>query len=54
MERYKAFSAVIYTGTGHLRSRLARDKQPRSAAASQVWGDPVLTQGVVTSWDVAL
>lgn len=51
VERYKALCVVIYTGTGHIRSRLARDKQPRSVVPSQVWGNPVLTHGVVINWD---
>lgn len=33
----QAFRTVIDTGTAHIRSRLARDKQPRSAVPSQVW-----------------
>lgn len=51
VERHKAFCTVIYTGTGHIWSRLVRDKQPRSVVPSQVWGDPVLTHGVVTHRD---
>ncbi|NXS73992.1 ACT1 protein, partial [Pandion haliaetus] len=52
VERYKALCAVVIdTGTGHTRSGLAGDEQPRSVVPSQVGGSPVLTHGVVTDWD---
>ncbi|XP_075618711.1 actin-1-like [Balearica regulorum gibbericeps] len=51
-ERYKALcTVVINTATGHTRSRLAGDEQPRSVVPSQVEGGPVLTHGMVTDWD---
>ncbi|KAM6126492.1 actin-like [Phoenicopterus ruber ruber] len=51
-ERYKALCAVVIdTGTGHTRSGLAGDEQPRSVVPSQAEGGPVLTHGVVTDWD---
>ncbi|KAM4654609.1 LOW QUALITY PROTEIN: actin-1-like [Amazona ochrocephala] len=49
-DRYKAFCAVVIdTGTGHMRSRLAGDEEPRSVVPSQA-GSPILTHGVVTNW----
>ncbi|XP_030357388.1 actin-like [Strigops habroptila] len=52
MDRYKALCAVVIdTGTGHTRSGLAGDEQPRSVVPSQAGGSPVLTHGVVTNWD---
>ncbi|XP_050760849.1 uncharacterized protein LOC127021696 [Gymnogyps californianus] len=52
VERYKALCAVVIdTGTGHTRSGLAGDEQPRSVVPSQARGGPVLTHGVVTDWD---
>ncbi|NXT78308.1 ACT protein, partial [Zapornia atra] len=51
-ERYKALCAVVIdTGTGHTRSGLAGDEQPRSVVPSQACGSPILTHGVVTDWD---
>ncbi|KAM8995094.1 actin-1-like [Ara ararauna] len=51
-DRYKPFCAVVIdTGTGHIRSGLAGDEQPRSALPSQAGGSPILTHGVVTNWD---
>ncbi|XP_054694672.1 uncharacterized protein LOC129211501 [Grus americana] len=51
-ERYKALCAVVIdTGTGHTRSGLAGDEQPRSVVPSQAGGGPVLTHGMVTDWD---
>ncbi|KAM9533489.1 actin-1-like [Guaruba guarouba] len=51
-DRYKAFCAVVIdTGTGHIRSGLAGDEQPRSVVPSQAGGSPILTHGVVTNWD---
>uniref|UniRef100_A0A663ETZ4 Uncharacterized protein n=1 Tax=Aquila chrysaetos chrysaetos TaxID=223781 RepID=A0A663ETZ4_AQUCH len=51
-EEYKALCAVVIdTGTGHTRSGLAGDEQPRSVVPSRVGGSPVLTHGVVTDWD---
>ncbi|NXJ51317.1 ACT protein, partial [Spizaetus tyrannus] len=50
--RYKALCAVVIdTGTGHTRSGLAGDEQPRSVVPSRAGGSPVLTHGVVTDWD---
>ncbi|NXK77613.1 ACT1 protein, partial [Amazona guildingii] len=50
--RYKAFcTVVIDTGTGHIRSGLAGDEEPRSVVPSQAGGSPILTHGVVTNWD---
>ncbi|NXL47272.1 ACT protein, partial [Podilymbus podiceps] len=49
---YKALCAVVIdTGTGHTRSGLAGDEQPRSVVPSQGEGGPLLTHGVVTNWD---
>ncbi|XP_010193295.1 PREDICTED: actin-1-like, partial [Mesitornis unicolor] len=52
MESYKALcGAVIDTDTGHTRSGLAGDEQPRSVVPSQAGGSPILTHGLVTNWD---
>ncbi|XP_009279522.1 PREDICTED: actin-85C-like [Aptenodytes forsteri] len=49
-ERYKTLCAAIDMGTGHTRSGLAGDEQPRSVVPSQAGGGPILTHGVVTDW----
>ncbi|XP_061202870.1 uncharacterized protein LOC133208771 [Neopsephotus bourkii] len=52
MDRYKALCAVVIdTGTGHTRSGLAGDEEPRSVVPSQAEDSSILTHGVVTDWD---
>lgn len=40
VERYKAFCTVICTVTGHIRSRLARNKQPWVSIVQPGVGQP--------------